>query len=360
MAEALKLMYSQEKLLTLSNSFAKHYQPFDKKAFMRHFKTLEWNDAELKGRVRLVARAMHAHLPADYRKAIEILVPVSKNFGGFFSVCFPDYVELFGMDDWNTSMYALGEFTQTSTAEFAIRPFFMKDQKRVMTQMLQWSRDKNVHLRRLSSEGCRPRLPWGLRLGAFVKDPSPIFPVLENLKDDAELYVRKSVANNLNDISKDHPEIVIALAKKWMGKSANTDWIVKHALRGLLKSGNKDALKLFGHHDAKGIEIEGLAVTKKKLAIGAVQGFSFDVKNTTKKSLEGRIEFAIDYMKSNGSASRKVFQVSKLALPPGSVNFRRTQRFQDFTTRKHYPGKHTLSILVNGEEKASVAFLLTH
>lgn len=360
MAEPLKLMYNLQKMQEVAEHIKRYHKSFNEEKFLAHFKTKEWNEAELKARVGLIARALHTTLPTNYKKAIDVLVPASIHLSwGYFGVFFADFVEQFGQDDWDTSMYALSEFTKTSTGEFAIRPFIVKDEKRAMKQMIAWSKDENHHIRRLSSEGCRSRLPWGLRLQTFVKDPTAILPILENLKNDPELYVRKSVANNLNDISKDHPDVALAIAKKWIGKTEGTDWIVNHAMRGLLKAGNKEALALFGHHNAKGIEVKALKLSASKIKLNDVLKFSFVVENKNTKATKCRIEYAVDYKKSNGSHSRKVFQVTKADLDKGSHVFSRSQRFQDFTTRKHYSGVHHVSILVNGEEKTKASFTLS-
>jgi 3-methyladenine DNA glycosylase AlkC len=228
-----------------------------------------------------------------------------------------------------------------------------------MKELLAWSTDKNVHVRRLSSEGCRPRLPWGLKLEQFVKDPAPILPILENLKADKELYARKSVANNLNDISKDHPQLVLKIAKKWYGNNEHTDWIVKHALRGLLKKGNKEALQLFGHHDAEGWQADNLKLSRTMLKIGDTLSFTFEITNASSVAKKCRIEYAVEYFKAKNKTSKKVFHFAKKELAPGKHTFTTTQRFQDFTTRKHYTGPHAIYILVNGEEKATASFKVT-
>jgi len=359
MAEQLKNLYSQDRIVELSKAVLTEFLAFDSKKFLSRFKSDEWENAELKARVRFITNTLRDFLPLDYVQSIGILLPISKKFKyGFFSIFFPDFVEVYGQDNWQVSMDALEEFTQTSSAEFAIRTFILQDPKKAMRQMLKWSRSRNHHVRRLSSEGCRSRLPWSFRLQMFVEDPTPVLAILENLKDDPELYVRKSVANHLNDISKDHPELILGLAEKWIGKSENTDWIVNHALRTLLKSGNKRALKLFGHHKADNFIIDVLTLNKKKIHPGEILKFNFTLLNEGKSISSCRLEYAIDYRKANGSTSKKVFQISKSNISPGKSEYNRTCKFDDLSTRKHHPGKHTVSILVNGEHKGSVDFVL--
>jgi hypothetical protein len=201
-------------------------------------------------------------------------------------------------------------------------------------------------------------LPWGKALVSLKKDPTPVLAILENLKDDPEFYVRKSVANHLNDISKDHPDLAIRLAKSWVGKSENTDWVVKHALRGLLKKGNRDALAIIGLNHKTRIGVKNLKVKPAILKIGDRIHFSFDLSLNEKIPHKTRIEYAIDYVKSNGQHSRKVFQVMQKELAPGNHEVNKSQRLQDFTTRKHYPGKHHLHIIANGQVLASETFML--
>lgn len=359
MAEPLKNMFSIGAMQQLADAVIRVYPEFDSNSFMKRFRTAEWRDAELKARVRFITNTLHEFLPQKYSEAIDILVKAHRGVSaGYFSIFFPDFVEVYGQDNLQVSMKALEIFTQTSSSEFAIRPFIMSDPDMTMQQMLKWSKSPNHHIRRLSSEGCRPKLPWSFKLQMFVDDPSPILPILENLKDDPELYVRKSVANNLNDISKDHPELVLEIASKWIGKSEGTDWIVKHALRSLLKSGNKKALKLFGHHDAKHFSVGHLMLDSRRILPGQKLRFTFDLVNSGKSEEACRLEYAIDYVKANGSSSKKVFQLFKGNIMPGKTRFSKSCGFEDLSTRKHHPGKHTIYILVNGEIKSSADFML--
>jgi len=155
------------------------------------------------------------------------------------------FVEKFGLDDFETSINAISEITKRNTGEYAIRPFIRKYPKETLRIMKKWSKDKNVHMRRLASEGCRPRLPWSQKLDEFILDPSPILPILENLREDKSLFVKKSVANNINDILKDNYNIGISVLKIWSKtKNPDTKWIIKHALRNEIKKENPEAIKL--------------------------------------------------------------------------------------------------------------------
>ena len=248
--------------------------------------------------------------------------------------------------------------TQFISCEFAIRPFLIKYPDEVMAQMLKWSKHPHHHVRRFSSEGCRPRLPWAMAIPHLKKDPSPILPILENLKNDESLFVRKSVANNLNDIAKDHPDVVVQLANEWKGVSKETDWIIKHGCRTLLKKAHPSAYKMFGLNGAATAEIVNFKISNKKLKIGERLRFSFDLK-TGKKASKLRLEYAVYYAKASGKQSRKIFQITEKLYEPGKTfPFKKEQRFQDFTTRKHYPGEHKIAIVVNGRELAEKDFSL--
>ena len=359
MAELLKDRFLQQDFFNrLTTAIKQNYAAFDVKAFMASVHDEEWEKEELKQRMNHVAVALGKHLPQDYKQAVNILSETVKPFNGFEGILFADYTALYGLHDFKTSMQAIELFTQHGSAEFAIRPFIVKYTKETMEQMLKWAKHKNVHVRRLASEGCRPRLPWAMALPEFKKDPSLILPILEELKNDPEDYVYRSVANNLNDISKDHPELVLAIAKKWKGKHKNTDWVVKHALRGLLKQGDKRAMALFGYSEPK-VKIANLKLNHTTIKIGDDTSFSFNLISEEKKPTKLRIEYGIDYMKSNGKQNRKVFKITENTYSPHTENeFTRKLSFKELTTRKHYTGDHILSIIVNGYELANLTFVL--
>lgn len=323
-----------------------------------------WPQLELKQRVRHIAGCLRKVLPEQYPDALAILVRVTEKLlaregenMSFTYIFLPDFVEVFGIGDPDHSLPALEVMTRWSSAEFAVRPFFLHYPERMYAQMLAWSKHSSPMVRRLSSEGFRPRLPWGMGVPALKKDPSPILPVLENLKNDPAETVRRSVANNLNDISKDHPALALDIARRWYGQSPETDWIVRHALRGLLKKGHSDALAHFGfEQNVAGIAVEALHCTPV-VQIGGRLDFEFTVKNTAAHSAKIRLEYAIDYLTSSGKTSYKVFKIREMELGSGqSEDFRKYQRFTDFTTRVHYPGGHALRILVNGKAMAQALF----
>jgi 3-methyladenine DNA glycosylase AlkC len=226
-----------------------------------------------------------------------------------------------------------------------------------MEQMSVWAKHPNEHVRRLASEGCRPRLPWGMALQNFKEDPGKVIDILEQLKNDSSLYVRKSVANNLNDISKDNPQIVINLLKKWKGKNLNTDWILKKGCRTLIKAANPEVMNLFGYANFSGEELKitkaSISASLAKIKIGESCELKYEIHIPKGKEVQIRIEYGIDFVKARGNTSRKLFLISDKTVEGGiHIKGKKTHSFADLTTRRHYPGKHQITLLVNGQKEA--------
>ncbi|WP_191565845.1 DNA alkylation repair protein [Metabacillus idriensis] len=355
MAEELRQIFNETFIEKLSTAIKREYDLFDKDEFRTRIFQDDWKSLVLKQRMRKMTVCLHEQLPQEYGEALKILAGAAPQFTGLGGILFPDYVEQYGLEKWDESMCALKYFTTFSTSEFAVRPFLLKDGKKMLDQMLKWSIDPDEHVRRLASEGSRPRLPWGLAVPLLKQNPEQTLPILANLKEDGSLYVRKSVANHLNDISYINPDIVLNIAKEWYGKNNNTDWIIRHACRSLLKKGNKQALLLFGYIDDTAIKIEQLNIERDPIFIGDSIQFSFMM--ASEKSLKVRVEYGIDYVKARGQRNRKVFMLKGIDMKKGDKTLiTRRHSFKDLTTRKHYKGTHTLSIIVNGAVKASIDF----
>jgi len=351
----LKDEFDKVFIVELSCKISAQTTAFNQSLFDATLINHQWKKKELKERIRSIAQAIHSQLNLTYKDQFKILSKIVLNYKGLKGLVFPEFVQLYGLNDIATSFKAMELFTQYSTAEFAIRPFIKKYPKESHQQLLSWSMSDNHHLRRLASEGSRPRLPWAPNLDAFIKNPQSNLPILENLNNDDSLYVRKSVANHLNDISKDHPQLVLNIAKDWYGNTQNTDWIIKHALRTLLKKGDKKALAIFGLDNSNQLKIENLCLSQKEIKIGDFIHFEFDVSNSSKQQRNIRLEYGIDYVKANGSTSRKIFQLSEFILQPNSTKIvKRKQWFKELSTRKHYPGQHEISLIVNGDRKESI------
>ena len=360
--EPLKDRLNRKTLYESALVIQAQYNQFQVEEFVNSILDKTWDDLELKARMRQITMNLGKYLPADYSKAVEIMDNVVDNYSsGLFVIGLSllDFIEVYGQDDknWDLSMKALAKYTVYWSAEFAVRSFIIKDEERMMAQMYIWSQDENEHVRRLSSEGCRPALPWGQALKNFKNNPMPIIPILEQLKNDSSAYVRKSVANNINDISKTHPDLVIKLVKKWRGKSEYTDWIVKHGCRTLLKKGNREVLAIFGYDDTTSLDIKDFKLAEKVIAIGDNLNFSFSI--STKKATKVRIEYGIAYVKSNGKTSGKIFKISEITLKENEQKvYTRKHSFVDRSVRKHYPGIHSITLIVNGEERGTLDFEL--
>lgn len=360
MAGLFKDRFNHESLYRLALEIQAVYDDFSAEEFLNSTMDEMWDSLEFKQRIMQISLNLGKYLPADYKKAIRIIDKVIVNydvcFDGFVFF-FPAFVERYGQaeENWETSMAALARYTPYASAEFAVRSFLIQDEGRMMAQMYIWAEDENEHVRRLASEGCRPMLPWGQALTSFKKDPSPVLGILERLKADPSPYVRSSVANNLNDISKTHPELITKIAGDWYGKNQDTDWVVRHGCRTLLKQGNRDVLDILGFADAGCVKADGFALDAASVFIGRDIIFSFTIE--AEKAARVRLEYAIDYVKANGRRNRKIFQISTLSFKQnGKKPYIKSHSFADTSTRKHYPGIHSVTLIVNGTERGTLDF----
>lgn len=361
MPELLKNMYNYQSLHDLALRIRAVYHSFRVDDFVSDIMDETWDGLALKARMRQIAINLGRYLPDDYEQALGIIDKIIEGYPAGFNdyglMYFPDFVEVYGQDEcnWDLSMAALERYTPSSSSEFAVRPFIINHEERMMRQMAAWAVHDNEHVRRLASEGCRPSLPWGQALNSFKKDPSPVLGILEQLKADPSLYVRKSVANNLNDISKTHPDLVAGIAVDWYGKNKHTDWIVKHGCRTLLKKGNRDVLDIFGFADSECVNVDGFTLGAASVSIGGDMTFSFNIE--AKEAVRVRLEYGIDYVKANGRRNRKIFQISELSLKQNGKRFyTKTHSFADASTRKHYPGIHSVTLIVSGIERGTLDF----
>jgi 3-methyladenine DNA glycosylase AlkC len=354
---ALKEIFNAERFQHIATEMSAVYPEFDAGKFLE---LAQSGLAELSVMQRMarVSECLHAVLPLDYEASLQVLRALAPRLNsGFVSMCLPHYVASYGAHAFERSMDALKYFTAFGSSEFAIRHFLRSDLQRSLQLMHHWSLDANEHVRRLASEGCRPRLPWSFRLEPVQADPRLAAGILDNLKADPSLYVRKSVANHLNDITKDHPEWVLDLIEGWALDDKHTAWIARHALRSLIKQGNPRALAIIGASGKPEVEIIDVKVEPPVISLGQKITLSFAVESTVETSQHLVIDYAVDYVKANGSTSAKVFKLKALTLPgKASEVISRGQQIKELTTRKHYAGVHAVHIMVNGERLASTAF----
>jgi 3-methyladenine DNA glycosylase AlkC len=359
MAEPLKLALGAEAVGWLSDSLARAMPGFDSGGFVAAcLNGLE--DMELKARAAHIARCMARFLPREFPKAAAVVAtslgpevsPTGENGLSVLRYLAHDsFIEQFGLEDPEAAFGLQQEVTKRCSCEFSIRAFYLKHPEVTYRQVLHWARAENAHLRRLASEGSRPRLPWARRLPDFQRDPAPVIAVLELLKDDPERYVQRSVANNINDISKDWPDRAVALCRQWLKDApVGRQWIVRHALRDLVKKGHKGALDLMGVGRDAAIIVENIQISPNQVKRGGKLAFQCDLRSTTSAHQELLVDYVIDYVKANGTTSPKVFKLKRLSLGPhGRIAVAASMAFKDLTTRKHHPGQHGLALKINGK-----------
>ncbi|MCA0429888.1 MAG: DNA alkylation repair protein [Bacteroidetes bacterium] len=349
--EPLKELFNKAYYLILAKEVKSVFKNFNDKGFLNDvLKGIE--SRELNARLRHTSVTLNTYLPKNYRESISILKQVTPKFkNGYTNLIFPDYVALYGLDDFNFSLEALSYFTQFGSSEFAIRVFLKKDFSSTLKVMKAWAKNENVHIRRLASEGCRPRLPWSFKLDEVIKNPILTLPILESLKEDNELYVKKSVANHINDFSKEHPDLVLKILKNWKNNNSNTQWILKHGARTLLKQGNQKALQHFGVKENKQIELTSIKLKNKQIKIGDNLGFDFQITNNSLKTINIRVEYAIYFKISNNKHNKKVFKISERQInPKEKINFNKKHSFKPLSTRRYYEGTHFIAPIINGKE----------
>ena len=294
MAEQLKYLYNEEYIDKLSKYIVAYYPKFKAKEFNIAVFDDTWDDLELKQRMRHITVALYTYLPKDYKESINILKQTYPYMIGkgirLENIIFQDFVELYGLNDWDISMDALECFTRNCSSEFAIRQFI--------------------------------------------------------LKDDDSKYVQKSVANNINDISKDNAEIVIDIVKRWKNYSKNRDWILKHGSRTLLKASNKEILELFGYKNTSSLKVENF-LCDDVVKEGEEVNFSFDVSSTEKMN-KLRVEYKLDFLRANGKHNSKVFKISEVNDFIGTKSINKKYSFKPISTRRYYLGMHKISVMING------------
>jgi 3-methyladenine DNA glycosylase AlkC len=354
----LKDFFDEPLLRSLADDLHRVHPPLDRKKFvadcLRGLHALELID-----RGRHVGEVLRRHLPERFEEAARILVaslgpalPQTEGFGmaPFRYLPHITYVGRYGLDHFEAAMEAQMAITQRFSAEWSIRGFLERYPEKTYARLLDWVRHPSVHVRRLVSEGTRPRLPWAPRLRAFQEDPAPVLRLLELLKDDPELYVRRSVANSLNDIGKDHPQVLVEVCRRWsVDAPPERAWVVKHALRSLVKRGDRQALAVLGVAQAPKVRVSRARLVARRVPIGGALSFSFDVASAARRKQDLLVDFAVHFVKADGRTKPKVFKLARITLPAaGRVTLRESVSFRPMTTRTPYPGTHRLEALING------------
>jgi 3-methyladenine DNA glycosylase AlkC len=367
-AEPLKNQFGIEIPRRIATMISGVFPTFDGFGFVRNAMD-GYDRLELMPRARKIAQALRAYLPENYPEAIEILIaslgPKHANTSDFGMATFlylPHvlFVADYGIDAFEPSMRAQYELTQRFSAEFSIRSFLERHTAATLARLRLWTADPNPHVRRLVSEGTRPRLPWARRLAQFQKDPRPVLDLLELLKDDPDLYVRRSVANNLNDIGKDHPSLLVETACRWLqNASEERRWLIGHALRSALKKGEPEALAIMGFGEPPRVALGRVELSPPRVLLGGAIKVGFELANTGSRPQRILVDFRIHFVKSDGRTRPKVFRLKTVELAPAEKAFMaKTVSLRQLTTRRHYAGTHRVDLLLNGQSVALGSFEL--
>jgi len=364
--EPFKNLISEKTAYLLSQNIKRHYKSFNEKEFNKNIKQ-ELAPLELKDRVKFLSKKLHDYLPDDFKEAAPILLGVvndqekQSTLSGFDVWPLTEYVASYGLDQFEISMNLLKEMTKIFTSEFAVRSFFIKHQDHTLKMFKKWIKDENEHVRRLVSEGSRPLLPWGQKLPGLIEEPNLTMELLEKLKNDKSLYVRKSVANHLNDHSKNHPDLVVKTLEVWKKEDPNNkniEWIIRHASRTLVKKAHPKALALHGVTNAK-IKVSKIKLKKTAIELNESLMVTIRIENTSKKDAFVIIDSDIDFLKANGSHLTKCFKGKKITLRSQEARVLEIKiPIKKVTTRKYYEGTHYVSLKINGKNEKRIQFFL--
>lgn len=362
-------VFSVKTITDLAARICAVYPEFDSDGFTRdaldRLETLGFLE-----RSHHITDQLRAYLPDEYQDAIRILLaalgpelesPGETVWEAFIVMPQTAYVSRYGTDDFDLSMHALYEMTKRLTAEGDLRTFIELDFERAMGYLRRWVNDSSPHVRRLVSEGTRPRLPLAGRIRRFQDDPQPVIALLDQLKSDPSLYVRRSVANNINDIAKDNPEVAIRTLERWHSDGdANVRWVVRHAARTLVKQGHPAIFAILGYEPEPQVEIDRLAIAPDPVTVGDEATLRCRIRSTADREQALVLDYVVHYVKANGARREKVFKLRNVRLPAGaSLSIEKKQRFADTSGRKHYPGVHLLELQLNGRRLGRAEFRVT-
>jgi len=358
-APPLKDMVDRTVVEDLAARFSAVEPAFDATSFVSDVMDV-LSDLELKPRIEAIARHIAACLSDDYRSALATVVAVARvepPVGGFAAWPLCTFVEVFGVDDPEVSLPAMEQLTKRASCEFAIRPFLRDHRERAFAQLVEFTENDSADVRRLASEGTRPRLPWGMRVARLIEDPQPGLELLERLRRDPSETVRRSVANHLNDVAKDHPEVVVAMLRRWSAEAPSIDpKMISHALRSLVKRGHPGALDVLGFASDASVDVV-FAVTPNVVDLGDHIELTADLRSTAAIDQRLVIDFLIHHLNASGGTSPKVFKWTTIDLGSGeTVTLRKRRQIENMSTRTYYEGTHRVELQVAGSVIADAAF----
>ena len=375
MAEPFKNLLSADTVQAAALHLRRAWPGFDAPRF--EALALQGLDAlEFKARAMHLCAALEAVLPADFNHAAGVieaaLAPPGigddlsalrsgpSGLAGWVVWPLGEFVVRRGIDAPERALRTLHALTQRHTAEWAIRPFIERHPDLVFATLARWCDDPSAHVRRLVSEGSRPRLPWGMQLKALMRDPSQALPLLRRLQDDPSAYVRRSVANHLNDIAKDHPQLIVLWLREHLpGAAPERRALLKHASRTLIKQGHAPVLQAWG----LGAPLRGevrLMLSPKRLAVGDVLRLSLQLRSTSARAQRLQIDYAVHHVKADGSTSPKVFKGWSVDLAAHQqLTLERRHSMRAVTTRRYHAGMHAVDVRINGEVVVEASFRLS-
>jgi len=364
----IREVFNEKVVKQLAEDLAGAWSGFDADGFI-HEVNSQLNPLSFSGRAALIRDSLWEYLPKEYPRALKIILKALppeitadelNGFDRFIVMPQNAFVAKYGLDHYELSLQALYEMTKRFSAEGAIRAFLLKYPERTLAILADWADDANPHVRRLVSEGTRSRLPWTIQLKPFIQNPRPVLKLLEKLKTDPVLMVRRSVANNLNDISKDNPELVVKTISRWNKiNDGGTKWLIRHAARTLVKQGNEDILAVLGFDPNTKISVSLIRLEKSVVNVGGKITFHFEIRSKSKQAQNLMIDYVIHHVKADSRLSPKVFKLSKKKLETQeTLQISKQHSFEPITTRKYYPGTHMIEIQVNGRRYGKSEFEL--
>jgi len=368
MADSLKTFFSPALVRRLAADMLRVDPSFPQKAFVEQACS-GIERLELLDRGKQIAQALAKHLPQDYPEAVAVLLRslgpehetdelVGLGMAPFYYLPHTLFVAERGLHHFDLSMQAQNELTRRFSAESSIRPYIAMDPERTLIFLRRWARDRNAHVRRLVSEGTRLRLPWARRVPWLDANPERVLELLELLKDDPSTMVRRSVANNLNDLGKVWPELLTRTCASWLqDASPERRALIEHALRSAVKRGDPSALRLLGYGRKAAVSLENVQFEPPRVAIGDRVRISMVLRSTSRQTQDLLVDLAVHFVKARGETSPKVFKMKRVMLPPrGSVSLQTSVSLAVHTTRKPRPGTHTVDVIVNGVAQRAGSF----
>lgn len=366
-SRSLKDIFHNDLVKEVADRVSSRYPGFATDAFVQEI-VADLPGLEFMARARRIAKGLHSYLLLPFPDAVAILLESLgeddgsggvEGYDSFRYLPFLNFVGMYGLDHPDVALDALAYMTRYFSAEFDIRPFLLHHPQWALSRMKQWSQHPDWRLRRLASEGSRPRLPWGVRLKPFLKDPTLCLEIIDPLYTDPHPVVRRSVANHINDVAKDHPAVAVAVARRWSenGNDA-TRWIVRHALRTLVKKGDAEALALLGFSGTQPPEAVAFSIMPLQVVLGGSVTFVATLRVLEAANLS--IDYAVHYQRQNGSTSPKIFKLCRRhVLTNETIRIEKCHPLRPISTRRHYSGPHRIELLVNGRAICSGTFELT-